>query len=84
MTFTRSEFVRQWGAKVRELRDARRPRLTIEKLAEMADMDPGHLSKFERGLAGVSEETKVRLAAALDTQVSEIFVYPDTVREAAG
>lgn len=68
--------MQEWGTTVRKLRKERG--LSLEKLAETARIDPGHLSKFERGLAGIGDETRVRLAQALGKRASEIFTYPDT------
>lgn len=65
-----------WGEAVR----ARRAELGLSQreLARRADIDPGHMAKVEAGSAGLSEDSKFRLARALERQVAEIFTYPDT------
>ena len=43
-------------------------------------MDPSNISKIERGLVGVSDDMKTRLAAALGVPVGELFPFPNGVK----
>lgn len=80
MAYTKS-LTLQWGETIRELRLDQG--LSLEKLADDARIDSGHLSKAERGLAGLGDEARMRLAAALGRRVEEIFTYPDTTEDEA-
>ncbi|QMU78903.1 helix-turn-helix transcriptional regulator [Streptacidiphilus sp. PB12-B1b] len=53
-----------WTSPLRTLR--RRYRWSLSQAAARARMDQSHLSKVERGLAGLSVETLARLADAYD------------------
>lgn len=64
----------EWGAKIRAARQERG--LTVSKLARLADVDQGNLSRVERGVQGVSDDMRMRIAAALGVEVSELFAYP--------
>lgn len=46
--------------------------LTLEQVAERAEMDFSNLSKMERGLLGAHVGTVHKLATALDIPVNEI------------
>ncbi len=46
--------------------------LTLEQVAERAEMDFSNLSKMERGLMGAHVGTAHKLAVALDLPVNEI------------
>ncbi|WP_258129214.1 helix-turn-helix domain-containing protein [Achromobacter anxifer] len=61
------------------LRRAREQRkLTIQQLATAADMDPGNLSRIERGIQVPSKGLAEKLSQALDGAVSEIeIIYPE-------
>jgi transcriptional regulator with XRE-family HTH domain len=72
----------RWGPRLRHLR--RQRGLSVAKLARLADVDQGQLSKAERGLAGLGDDARIRLAHALGKRVEEIFEYPSdptTARE---
>lgn len=71
-----TELTRKWGENIRRTRNDQG--LSIEALAARAGVDPGHLSRAERGLAGFGDESRIRLAAALGTRVESLFPYPDT------
>lgn len=58
------------GNTLRALREARK--LSIRALAERAGINPSHLSRIERGLAGVGEEKLDSLAKALGVTVADI------------
>jgi HTH-type transcriptional regulator, competence development regulator len=54
-----------FGKRLRKLREERHPDLSLRKLAGKAGIEPGYLSKIERGVERASEETIVALARAL-------------------
>ena len=58
------------GLNVRKRRESRR--FTQEALAERADLDPTYISGIERGVRNPSILSLVRIAAALDTPISEL------------
>jgi transcriptional regulator with XRE-family HTH domain len=60
----------QLGARLRELR--RDARLTQEQLGFLCDMDMSEISRIERGARDPRLTTLVRLAVALDLEVSEL------------
>jgi transcriptional regulator with XRE-family HTH domain len=55
----------EFGQRLRKLREEKHPGLSLRKLAEKAGVEPGYLSKIERGLERASEETIVNIAKAL-------------------
>jgi transcriptional regulator with XRE-family HTH domain len=59
------------GARLRTLRQERN--MTLDVLAEATGLDKGYLSRIERGLKAPSIATVMRLSAALDAPVSELF-----------
>ncbi|ADP15376.1 helix-turn-helix domain-containing protein [Achromobacter xylosoxidans] len=61
------------------LRRAREQRqLTIQQLATAAEMDPGNLSRIERGIQVPSKGLAEKLARVLEGTVSEIeIIYPE-------
>lgn len=71
----------EWGSRVRRRRGARA--LSCRRLAALADIDPGNLSGIETGRRSTSDEMKLRIAAALDTTVGELFPWPSTIAETA-
>ncbi len=66
-----SRFVKQFGAKVRELRDAKG--LSQEALADAAGLHRTHISLIERGQRSVRLETIESLAIALRIQPTELM-----------
>ncbi len=46
---------------------------TIDKLAELANMSKGHLSRIERGETEPTISTLVRVAMALKVKVEELY-----------
>lgn len=73
MTHTRP-LAEIWGEAIREARNDLR--LSIVELAARAGIDPGHLSRAERGLSGIGDEKRIRLAGALGKRVEDLFPYP--------
>jgi transcriptional regulator with XRE-family HTH domain len=59
------------GKLVRALRTRRR--MTLEQLAEQAQLSKGHLSRFERGEKTVSVSALMRVAQALHTSVAALL-----------
>ena len=51
------------------------------ELSRRAGIDPGGLSRLERGLQGASDDVRISLARALQMQVEDLFPYPDTTNE---
>lgn len=80
MTFTKP-LAQQWGETIRRARIDQG--LSLEALAEAAEIDPGHLSRAERGKAGLGDEMRIRIARALHKRVEDLFPYPDTTQEAS-
>jgi transcriptional regulator with XRE-family HTH domain len=58
---------------MRDLREELVPHLSQEKLAERAGMHRTYLGGIERGERNLSFEKLLRLAAALDVEVSELL-----------
>jgi len=52
--------------------ERKRRKLTQEKLAEKADLDPSYISGIERGVRNPSMLSIVRIATALGTTVSNL------------
>lgn len=73
MSFT-EDLTRMWGDRIRKARQEQG--LSLEALAERAGMDAGHLSRGERGLAGIGDDNRIRLASALGRRVEDLFPYP--------
>lgn len=62
-----SHFIAEW----RKVRD-----ITLEKLAEKTELDPGHLNRVERGEKGYTEDSLKKIAAALDVTLYDLFISP--------
>ncbi|MDQ6960551.1 MAG: helix-turn-helix transcriptional regulator [Mariprofundaceae bacterium] len=82
---------RKIGGRIRALRQSQYPVLSIHRLAVLAEVDPGQLSRAERGLAGLSLDALERIAAALNASLGTLVdpesesshieaAEPDTVR----
>ncbi len=69
------------GARVRELRKARR--LTQEQLGERAGLSYKFLGEIERGLANPTISTLANLASALDLDIGDLLVRPPAARAPA-
>ncbi len=61
------------GKRIKELRRAKR--MTQEELAEKTNISAKYLSSIERGLENPTFDTIIKLAYALDVEVSELFNY---------
>jgi transcriptional regulator with XRE-family HTH domain len=64
---------RKWGQTVR----TRRGRVTQKELAARTGLDQGTISRIERGVASLSDESKVKIAEALTCPVGELFGWPE-------
>lgn len=54
------------------IRDSRRGRLSLEELAQRAAISAGQLSQIENGTGNPTVEMLIRIAAALDLQVTDL------------
>jgi len=70
-------FLETWGARVRDLRIERG--LSLMQLSRLANVDPSMLSKIERGLVGTSDDTRLRIASALEADPNDLWSYPAEV-----
>ena len=61
------------GRRIRELRKTHTPVWTINHLAVQAQVDPGQLSRAERGLAGLSIDAMARVARLLGVSLAELI-----------
>lgn len=68
----------EWANRLRTRRLA--ASLSQAALANAADITSAHISNIERGVTGVSDQLRMRLAAALGTTAGELFPYPDADR----
>ena len=59
------------GNRIREARERRR--LTQEKLSEIVDISPTHMSVLERGVKGMKLSTFIKIANALDVSADELL-----------
>lgn len=55
----------EFGKRLRRLREDKHPDLSLRKLADKAGVEPGYLSKIERGVERASDDTIIALADAL-------------------
>ena len=60
------------GQRIRQLRQMHQPPWTMNRLAVMAHLDPGQLSRAERGLAGLSLSAMMRIAGLLGISLAEL------------
>ena len=62
---------RKWlGNRIRDARE--RQHLTQEKLSEIVDISPTHMSVLERGVKGMKLSTFIKIANALDVSADEL------------
>ena len=64
-----------FATKLKILRQKRR--LTLEKLAELADLTPNHISKLEAAKSHPSFSSIGNLAKALDVEIRDLFNFDD-------
>jgi len=74
-----TDLLTDWG---RRLTRARQDKdLSIGELARRVGMHKSHLARFERGEAGLGDESRMRVAAEVGQQVSNLFPYPDSTQD---
>lgn len=78
MTMTAKEMI---GYHIRKLRSARRPPLSINKLAILAEVDSGQLSRAERGLSGLSFDALQRIANILNISLGDLLDANNTIEK---
>lgn len=77
-SMTHRELQEHWGARVRAARTAQG--LTLLELCRRSEnIDPGNLSRLERGLQYPSETFRAAVADALGMRVPDLFSYPADV-----
>ena len=59
------------GNRIRDARERRH--LTQEKLSEIVDISPTHMSVIERGVKGMKLSTFIKIANALDVSADELL-----------
>ncbi len=67
------EIFEEIGHNIRSLRKAIEPAISINRLAAAAEIDPGQLSRAERGLAGLSLPALVRIADTLGVSLARLI-----------
>ena len=77
MTQERSPLYVRWGNQVRKLRKERG--LTVARLAQLAEVDLGTVSRVERGHVNASEQTRQQIAQALGVHPGDIWNYPTEI-----
>lgn len=75
MTFTKP-IAQRWGEAIRKARTDLG--LSIFELATRVGIDPGHLSRAERGLAGIGDDYRAGIAEALGTTPESLFTDPES------
>lgn len=68
---TTDELLVRVGARVRQLRRARR--LTLERLADLAELDATYLGQIERGRGNATIRVLGQIATALDVDVAALM-----------
>lgn len=66
----------EWGTRVRRRRAE--VGMTQTELAAAVRTAGGNISRIERGEYVPSDEVRIKIAEALQVQVSDLFPYPDT------
>ncbi len=61
------------GSRIKELRKSRK--LSQEKLAERAEINPKYLSRIELGIENPTLDLFIKLATALEVEMWEMFDY---------
>jgi transcriptional regulator with XRE-family HTH domain len=64
---------KRFGARMRQIRKAFKPKLTQEALADIAGIDRSYTGKIERGESNVSLVNINRIADALKVEPAEFF-----------
>lgn len=64
----------EWGRRLTRAREALG--LSIGDLARRTGIHKSQLARFERGEAGLGDEARIKVAAAIGQQVASLFPYP--------
>jgi transcriptional regulator with XRE-family HTH domain len=64
---------KRFGARMRQIRESIKPKLTQEALADIAGIDRSYTGKIERGEKNVSLANINRIADALKVEPAELF-----------
>lgn len=62
-----------FGKRIKQIR--REKKLTQARLAEMLDFSINYISQIETGQASPAFQTVIRLASALNVEISELFNF---------
>lgn len=74
MNNTRNEkLIKAFGKHVRKIRLAKG--ISMEKLAELAEIEYSQISKIERGLLNTTISSSFALAKALDVELYALFMF---------
>lgn len=65
----------EWGQRLREVREERG--LTGGELAKAAGVTRQHIQRVEVGITSSSDAVRIKIAAALGVQVTDIWSYPE-------
>lgn len=72
---------RCWGWRIRSRRAE--VDLSLRDLAAVLAINTGHLSRIERGLIGVGDGLRLRIADALDSEPDSLWSYSETISNGA-
>lgn len=64
---------RPYPNRIREIREAKDPKMTLEKFAELTDLSVGYLSKLEAGKQPLNARIMPKIAGALGVRPSELI-----------
>lgn len=67
------QLIKNFGARIRHLRETKEPKISQEAFAEAAQMDRAGYGRIERGLVDMRLSTMARIAEALDVPIAELF-----------
>lgn len=70
-----SNLKKTWGARIRDVRLQRG--MTIAQLAYEVGINPGNLSRIERGIEFVNDERRVKIATVLGIDPNDLWSYPE-------
>ena len=62
-----------FGSRIKEIRESRN--ISQEALAELVNMESRHISRIETGKSFTTLENIAKIASALKTDISELFLF---------
>lgn len=65
----------EWGQRLREVREQHG--LTGSELAKAAGVTRQHIQRIEVGITSTSDAVRIKIAAVLGVQVTDIWSYPE-------